>query len=87
MRRTLLLLTTIFAFQFCGSNDTVKLTEEDMLLFEKAEKSGQLANTGFVKCNNYLNAWMSHRDPATRPDPKKHPGKQRFLECQRCSGR
>jgi hypothetical protein len=70
MRRTLLLLTTIFAFQFCGSNDTVKLTEEDMLLFEKAEKSGQLANTGYIKCNNYLNAWMSHRDPATSLIPR-----------------
>jgi hypothetical protein len=70
MLRTLSLLAILFSFQFCDSTKTVTLTNEDLALFEKAEKSGQLANTGFIKCNNYLNAWMSHRDPATGLIPR-----------------
>lgn len=70
MLRTFLLLTTLFSFLYCDSINTVSLDEQDLVLFQKAEKNGQLANTGFVKCNNYLNAWMSHRDPATGLIPR-----------------
>jgi hypothetical protein len=70
MLRTFLLLVTLFSFLYCDSVKTVRLNEQDLVLFEKAEKNGVLANIGYVNCNKYLNGWMSYRDPNTGLIPR-----------------
>jgi len=38
--------------------------------FQKAIENGQLANEGYVRCNDYLEAWLKYSDPITGLIPK-----------------
>ena len=40
------------------------------LIFNEAQKNGILANEGFRRCNDFLNAWLGQADPATGLIPR-----------------
>lgn len=46
----------------------VSAAEEKM--FEQALQNGLRANEGFIRCNNYMNAWLSFADPASKLVPR-----------------
>lgn len=47
-----------------------EVNEADKAVFARALENGVLANQGFVRCNNYMNAWLSHADAETRLVPR-----------------
>ena len=47
-----------------------KLNETNDKVFEKAAQNGQLANEGFVRCQNFVKGWLQHADPKTRLIPR-----------------
>ena len=40
------------------------------ILFEQAHQNGILANEGFRRCTEFMNAWLEHADPATGLIPR-----------------
>ena len=50
--------------------ELLKQTHAEDPAFDKALENGKLANEGFVRCQNYVKAWLSHADPNTGLIPK-----------------
>src|SRR5690606_12232664 len=48
----------------------VHISEKENLAFERASGNAELANEGFVRCNNYMNAWLSFADPESKLTPR-----------------
>ena len=49
---------------------TFQASSEDSLLFESAHKNAEQANDGFIKCERYVEAWLTHRDSASGLIPR-----------------
>ncbi|MBK7710324.1 MAG: hypothetical protein IPJ37_04775 [Bacteroidales bacterium] len=62
-------LTLIWLLTGCGQSDKV-LTERDLLIFDRAELNGKLANEGFNRCINYTDGWLRLADSATGLIPR-----------------
>src|SRR5688500_3177171 len=39
-------------------------------IFQKASRNADLANEGFIRCDNYMNAWLSFADPHSKLVPR-----------------
>jgi len=50
--------------------ELLKQTHAEDPAFDKALENGKLANEGFIRCQNYVKAWLSHADPKTGLIPK-----------------
>ena len=53
----------------CRNGDNLTVNHTD-LLFERAAQNGKLANEGFSRCMNYVNAWLSLADSTTGLIPR-----------------
>jgi hypothetical protein len=59
----------ILGFSTCtSSRDNV--TPEDEEIFQKALQNGVQANEGFIRSNNYMEAWLSFADPDSKLVPR-----------------
>ena len=47
-----------------------EISETDQESFDKALQNAELANEGFIRCNNYMNAWLSFADPESKLVPR-----------------
>lgn len=62
-------LVPIFTLISCKST-TPELTNDDERIFNKAHHNAIEANEGFIRCNNYMDAWLSFADPETGLVPR-----------------
>ena len=46
-------------------------SENDSRIFEQALKNAELANVGFVRCENYMNAWLAEADAESKLVPRR----------------
>jgi hypothetical protein len=53
----------------CGHSDNIS-TEESLVLFDRAEMNGKIANEGFNRCIKYVHGWLELADPATGLIPR-----------------
>ena len=60
----------IFLLALSCRTSTPEVDDGDRLLFQQALQNGAQANEGFVRCNNYMNAWLSVADPASKLVPR-----------------
>ena len=67
-------LHTLLIFAVAGAisckTATYELADLDQEIFDKAEHNAVQANEGFVRCNNYMNAWLSYADPESKLVPR-----------------
>lgn len=49
---------------------TYELANADKEMFDKAQQNAAQANEGFVRCNDYMNAWLSYADPESKLVPR-----------------
>jgi hypothetical protein len=79
MKKLLPVVELALVCMFSGCKHPGSFSSADtQLKFEMAEVNGKLANEGFNRCMNYLNAWLSLADPATGLIPcsiRNRPGK------------
>jgi len=55
----------------CGSKKLpFQVSETDNLIFESAMNNAMSANEGFIRCDNYLNAWLVYADPESGLIPR-----------------
>lgn len=67
--KCVLLLSFLAGITSCKTTSH-EISEGDNHIFEKALQNGTLANEGFIRCNNYMNAWLSFADPASKLVPR-----------------
>jgi hypothetical protein len=48
----------------------MEVTEQDEAIFNKASGNADKAHTGFVRIQNYMNAWLSFADPGSKLVPR-----------------
>lgn len=67
-----ILLPVILVVMFATSCKTrsYEISDDERPLFDKALENGVRANEGFVRCNNYMNAWLSFADPESKLVPR-----------------
>jgi len=71
MRAIFLIIVSAFLFFSCKKNNSQYLiSHTDSLLFEQTYVNGELANEGFVRCENYVNAWLGYSDPISGLIPR-----------------
>lgn len=63
-----LLIGLVVSLASCQSR--VRITEEHNRAFENASKNAVLANEGFIRCDKYMNAWLSFADPESKLTPR-----------------
>jgi hypothetical protein len=47
-----------------------EVSEAHHKMFDKALQNAELANEGFIRCNDYMNAWLSFADPESKLVPR-----------------
>jgi len=58
-------------FVSCGlNNSNFSISEDDKLLFDQALENAVLANEGYMRCGNYVNAWLEYSDPISGLIPR-----------------
>jgi hypothetical protein len=48
-----------------------QVNDDDNKIFEKALQNAVLANEGFIRCENYMEAWLAEADPETKLVPRR----------------
>ena len=69
----IILCTTFVIGTFISCNpdkSPYQISSTDSLLLQSASDNAALANMGFIKCQRYLDAWLSHRDSASGLIPR-----------------
>src|SRR5690606_31202713 len=51
-----------------------EISDDDNGIFEKAMRNATLANEGFIRCENYMEAWLAEADPETKLVPRRLSG-------------
>ena len=73
MKTNLFLLLGATLFLSCSSdNSSFQISETDRLLFESAQKNAVSANEGFVRCENFVHAWLEYSDPVSGLIPRNN---------------
>lgn len=62
-------LPLVFVLTACGTRSQESSRREERI-FEKASLNADQANEGFIRCNNYMNAWLSFADPESKLVPR-----------------
>ena len=68
-RYPLALLFIVVGLTSCKTTSH-EIPEAENKIFDKAFENGQVASEGFIRCNDYMNAWLSFADPQTRLVPR-----------------
>lgn len=68
--KVLCILTICLVTCMISCRPRVHISEKENLAFERASRNAELANEGFVRCNNYMNAWLSFADPESKLTPR-----------------
>ena len=69
-RNSLMVLGAIFITSCGGKDAKFQISEKDKHLFESAINNAELANSGFIRCENYVNAWLQYSDPVSGLIPR-----------------
>jgi len=71
MRKTSIFVICTFLFVCCNSdNSQFSISDSDQIYFTKAFQNAELANEGFVRCENFVNAWLDYSDPVSGLIPR-----------------
>src|SRR5690606_2524790 len=65
-----LLFYLFFSVGGFSCNSFSGTTEQEEKIFHKAQENAELAKEGFIRSNNYMNAWLSHADPQSKLVPR-----------------
>ncbi len=60
----------LFFYSCSGDKSTIQLSKSDESKIEIAKANGISANEGFVRCENYVNAWLEFSDPESGLIPR-----------------
>lgn len=73
-RRALVLYYIIFFSLTCTlltcKTEPLEISGDDRKIFEMATENGEKANEGFIRINNYMNAWLAYADPESKLVPR-----------------
>ncbi len=70
IRNAFIVLGVIFIMSCRDQDASFQISSEDERLFAAALKNAELANSGFIRCENYVNAWLGHSDPVSGLIPR-----------------
>ena len=71
MKKRIIIIGLTITWLFAGCGQSGKLsTDENQLIFDRAEINGRLANEGFIRCLKYVHGWLKLADSATGLIPR-----------------
>lgn len=71
MKTNLFFILGAALFLSCSmDNSSFQISETDHLLFESAKINAVSANEGFIRCENYVHAWLEYSDPESGLIPR-----------------
>lgn len=68
--RILYLGALLLVINSCQSVDQYEVSEADKKLFDLARQNGIVANEGYVRCRNFVNAWLQYADATSLLIPR-----------------
>ena len=66
----LLFLFPLLFFSCKTKTDPYQISNQDKTLFESAMNNGGLANEGFIRCENFVDGWLTYCDSASGLIPR-----------------
>ena len=65
-----IILGAVFFLSCSEDKSTFQISKTDNLIFEMAKENAVSANEGFVRCENFVHAWLEYSDPESGLIPR-----------------